>query len=137
MVVDPVGGDLTEAAFRSLGWGGRHLVIGFASGPIPRLPTNQALVKGAMLLGVDIRQFSLLEPATSFENMRALFELYEQGKLVSAPLRAFPLAQFAEALNAVKSGGHRRSRAADHRQTESLVAERFCRNCPVFDLSGV
>jgi NADPH2:quinone reductase len=105
VVVDPVGGDMTEAAFRSLGWAGRHLVIGFAAGPIPRLPTNLALVKGAMLVGVDIRQFSLFEPQTSAANMRALFELYAQGRLVSAPQRAFPIARFADALNAVKSGG--------------------------------
>lgn len=56
---DPVGGDLLEPAFRSLAWGGRHIVIGFAGGPIPRLSANIALLKGAALVGADIRQFVL------------------------------------------------------------------------------
>jgi NADPH2:quinone reductase len=101
VVVDPVGGDLTELAFRSLGWGGRHLVIGFVGG-IPRLPTNLALVKGAALLGVDIRQFSQLEPATSQANMRALFDLFEAGKMPAAPTEVYPLERFAEAMAAIK-----------------------------------
>jgi NADPH2:quinone reductase len=104
VVVDPVGGEMTEPAFRCLGWNGRHLVIGFAEGTIPRLPTNLALVKGAALLGVDIRQFSLFEPATSRRNMRALFEFYEQGRLKAAPSRLFAMEDFAAALNAIKSG---------------------------------
>ncbi|MDB5424605.1 MAG: zinc-binding alcohol dehydrogenase [Phenylobacterium sp.] len=98
VVVDPVGGEMTEAAFRALGWNGRHLVIGFAGGGIPRLPTNLALVKGAALVGVDIRQFSLFEPETSAANMRALFELYETGRLPAAPASVFPLAQFRDAV---------------------------------------
>lgn len=62
MVFDPVGGDLFEPAFRSLAWGGRHLVVGFVGGPIPRLPANLPLLKGAALVGVDVRQFTLKEP---------------------------------------------------------------------------
>src|SRR5437870_1417284 len=57
VVVDPVGGDMFEPAFRSLAKGGRYLVIGFASGTIPSLSVNLALVKNAVLLGVDIRHF--------------------------------------------------------------------------------
>ena len=55
IVVDPVGGSKTEPAFRSLKKGGRHLVVGFASGEIPSLPINLALVKSASLIGVDVR----------------------------------------------------------------------------------
>jgi NADPH2:quinone reductase len=58
VIYDPATGDLFEAAFRSLRWGGRHLVIGFASGNIPALPANLPLLKGAGLIGVDVRQFS-------------------------------------------------------------------------------
>ncbi|MFT3810990.1 MAG: NADPH:quinone oxidoreductase family protein [Micropepsaceae bacterium] len=47
VVFDPVGGAVTETAFRSLAWKGRHLVIGFAAGTIPALPINLALLKGA------------------------------------------------------------------------------------------
>jgi NADPH2:quinone reductase len=57
VIYDPATGALFEAAFRSLRWGGRHLVIGFASGNIPALPANLPLLKGAALIGVDSRQF--------------------------------------------------------------------------------
>ena len=59
IVFDPVCGPLFEPAFRSLGWGGRHLVVGFAGGPIPALPSNLPLMKGAALVGVDVRQFQI------------------------------------------------------------------------------
>ncbi len=65
VVFDPVCGPLFEAAFRSLSWRGRHLVVGFAGGggKIPALPANLAIMKGAALLGVDVRQFLLRENA--------------------------------------------------------------------------
>ncbi len=52
VVYDPVGGDFSEPAIRSMGWNGRYLVIGFASGPIPRIPLNLALLKGCSIVGV-------------------------------------------------------------------------------------
>jgi len=63
VIFDPVCGPLFEPAFRSLRWGGRHLVVGFAGGPIPALPVNLSLMKGAALIGVDVRQFLLFEAA--------------------------------------------------------------------------
>ncbi len=104
VVVDPVGGPATEAAFRSLGWKGRHLVIGFAAGEIPRLPVNLALLKGADLRGVDIRQFGIFEPETSAANIQAVLALYEQGKLKPMIARRYPFAQFAEAMQTVAKG---------------------------------
>jgi NADPH2:quinone reductase len=67
VVIDTLGGDHTERAFRALAWNGRHLVIGFAAGSIPRLPINLAMLKGASLIGVDIRQFRIHEPEASLE----------------------------------------------------------------------
>jgi NADPH:quinone reductase len=52
VIYDPVGGDFTEQAFRSIAWKGRHLIIGFAAGPIPAIPANLPLLKGASLVGV-------------------------------------------------------------------------------------
>ena len=71
MVVDLVGGHATEPAFRSLAWEGRHLVIGFAGGAISRLPVNLALLKGAALVGVDLRQFGEHEPEQADANLAA------------------------------------------------------------------
>lgn len=104
VVVDPVGGDATEVAFRSLAWNGRHLVIGFATGTIARLPVNLALLKGAGLLGVDVRQFGEVEPAIAAANVAALFEMYEAGKFNPPIARTYMLDEFAEAMELVYSG---------------------------------
>ena len=104
VVVDPVGGDASEPAFRSLAWKGRHLVIGFAGGSIPKLPLNLPLLKGASLLGVDLRQFGLYEPETSEANIAALFELHRQRGLKPYIGHRFTLEQFADALHLAASG---------------------------------
>ena len=101
VVVDPVGGDMTERAFRSLAWGGRHLVIGFATGAIPALPTNLALVKGLRLIGVNIREFNLRHPTDGAANMRRLNAMWHDGALTPMPATVLPLSRFAEAMRLV------------------------------------
>lgn len=104
VVVDPVGGSLTEKAFRSLAWKGRHLVIGFAEGTIPALPINLALLKGAALVGVDIRQFGIFEPDVSEKNLEEVFKLYNKGKLKPPITKTYALENFVEAMNTVFKG---------------------------------
>lgn len=104
VVVDPVGGPLSELAFRCLGWGGRHLVIGFAAGDIPAIRTNLALVKGAALIGVDFRRFNLLEPEAAKANTEQLFGFYRDGRLPPQPVRTYPAEAHAEALSDAASG---------------------------------
>jgi len=104
VVADPVGGEFTERAFRSLAWNGRHLVIGFAAGTIPALSTNLALLKGASLVGVDLRQWSALEPETAAQNDAAILSLFVDGKLRPAIATTYPLEQFATALAQAASG---------------------------------
>lgn len=98
VVYDPVGGDFTEPAFRSIAWNGRYLVVGFAAGPVPSLPLNLPLLKGAAILGVFWNQFTTLEPEVHSANMRELFTWYEQGKLKPHVSQHFPLDQATEAL---------------------------------------
>ena len=74
VVFDPVGGSATETAFRCLGWNGRHLVVGFPGG-IAALPTNLPLLKSASLVGVNLQQQSLADPAGAAANMAHLREL--------------------------------------------------------------
>ncbi len=50
---DPVGGERSEQALRSLGYDGQLVIIGFASGEIPRLPANQVLLRNRRVTGVD------------------------------------------------------------------------------------
>ena len=102
VVFDPVGGPLTETAFRSLAWKGRHLVIGFAAGQIPALPINLALLKGASLVGVDIARFSNLhEPALAQANIQLLLAWFGEGKLPLEPGEILPFERFREGLKAV------------------------------------
>lgn len=99
VIYDPVGGDLFDQAARCIGWKGRLLVVGFASGTIPKYPTNLALLKGCQLVGVFWGEFHQREPAVSHQNNRELFELFEQGKLRPVISRTFALDRYADALN--------------------------------------
>ena len=63
VIYDPVGGELSERAFRAIGWNGRHLVIGFAAGDIPKVPWNLPLLKGASIVGVFWGSFTTRQTA--------------------------------------------------------------------------
>jgi len=104
VVFDPVCGPLFEAAFRSLSWRGRHLVVGFVGGPIPALPANLTLMKGAALTGVDVRQFMLFEGAKAAAHLAELLGWVGEGKLVPPVGRSFPLEAYAEALEFALTG---------------------------------
>lgn len=101
VVFDPVGGEASEPAFRSLGWNGRHLVVGFTGG-IAALRTNLPLLKGASLIGVDLRQFGLNQPERAAHNMAEVFKL--AGILKPAIAKTYPLEAFAEAMQAAAAG---------------------------------
>jgi len=102
VVLDPLGGGFTDPAFRTLQWGGRHLVIGFAAGEIPSLRTNLALLKGS-LVGVDIRQFMEREQAEYQRNLASVCELFDRGVLRPLVHATYPAAQWREALATVES----------------------------------
>ncbi len=104
LVFDPVCGPLFEPAFRSLGWGGRHLVIGFVGGPIPALPANLPLMKGAALTGVDVRQFQLFEPAAAAAHLDTLLAWLGAGRIDPAVGPRFAWADHAAALEAAFAG---------------------------------
>ena len=104
VVVDPLGGPHTERAFRSLAWKGRHLVIGFSAGEIPRLPVNLALLKGAALMGVDLRQFGVREPIAMREVVEEVTQLAAAGVVRPPIARIFPLDEYLEAMRLAASG---------------------------------
>ncbi len=97
VIYDPVGGDFAEPAFRSIAWRGRYLVVGFASGPIPALPLNLALLKGASLVGVFWGDFAKREPEANAAMMRELAGWYAQGKVKPVIDRTMPMAHLKEA----------------------------------------
>ncbi len=97
VVYDPVGGDLAEPAFRSIAWRGRYLVVGFAAGPIPQLPLNLPLLKGASLVGVFWGDFARREPQANAAMMMALAQWYAQGKIKPVIDSTLPLAELKAA----------------------------------------
>jgi NADPH2:quinone reductase len=98
VVYDAVGGSYTEPALRSLAWRGRLLVVGFATGEIPRIPLNLALLKGCSIVGVFWGDFARREPKLFAESVRRLGDWYREGKLKPHISATFPLEQAAEAL---------------------------------------
>ncbi|MES2034592.1 MAG: NADPH:quinone oxidoreductase family protein [Pseudomonadota bacterium] len=104
VIFDPVCGPLFEPAFRSLAWRGRHLVVGFVGGPIPALPANLTLMKGAALTGVDVRQFMLFEGARAAAQLGELLGWVGEGRLTPPVGRTFPLEAYAEALEYALTG---------------------------------
>ncbi|HXX84003.1 MAG TPA: NADPH:quinone oxidoreductase family protein [Casimicrobiaceae bacterium] len=101
VVFDPVGGPFTEAALRCCAWRGRHLVIGFASGEIPRVPANLTLLKGCSLIGVFWGRYMRSEPAAWAGDLHALFLWLEEGRLRPHIQRRYPLERGADALAAL------------------------------------
>ena len=97
VVADPVGGAATDTAFRTLGWGGRHLVLGFASGSIGQLKGNLTIVKGASLVGVDLRQFKERQPDAARVLMQDVAALHRGGRIQPLITSRWPLAQHAQA----------------------------------------
>ena len=105
VVYDPVGGDFAEPAFRSIAWRGRYLVVGFASGPIPALPLNLALLKGASIVGVFWGDFARREPQANAAMMKELAQWYAQGKIKPVIDRTMPMAELKAAYAHMGSRG--------------------------------
>ena len=101
IVYDPVGGPLTERAVRSLAWRGRLLVIGFASGEIPKIPLNLPLLKGCSLVGVFWGELTRREPERLAVNLQTLFLWLKEGKIRPHVSGTYPLERGAEAIAAL------------------------------------
>ncbi len=98
VVYDPVGGSLAEPALRGTGWQGRYLVIGFASGEIPKIPLNLVLLKGCQIVGVFWGSFAMREPARNRDHAVQIFKWVAEGKLRPAVDAVLPFEQAGEAL---------------------------------------
>lgn len=103
VVFDPVGGASTETAFRTLGWDGRHLVVGFPAG-IASIPTNLPLLKSASLVGVNVSQFSVARPERAFANHAKIMALASAASFRPMIGATYPLERFADAMAEVAEG---------------------------------
>jgi len=98
IVYDCVGGRSSEAALRALGWQGRLLVVGFASGEIPQLPLNLLLLKGAAAIGVFWGEAVRRDPAGQRRNMEDVLRWVAESRLHPRIHATFPLARTADAI---------------------------------------
>jgi NADPH2:quinone reductase len=105
VIYDPVGGDFTEPAFRSIARRGRYLVVGFAAGPIPALPLNLPLLKEASIVGVFWGSFSRNEPKANAAMMQELARWYREGKIKPVIDRTMPMAELKAAYAHMGSRG--------------------------------
>jgi NADPH2:quinone reductase len=105
VVYDPTGGDMSELAFRTLGYGGRFVVIGFAAGTIPKLPLNLPLMKQAFVVPANLLRAYEMEPDRCADNARYLMGLLGEGKLTVPPVaKRYSLEQAGEAYADVAAG---------------------------------
>jgi NADPH2:quinone reductase len=103
VVYDPVGGELAEDALRALAPGGRHLVIGFASGTIPKVPWNLALLKQCSIVGVGWGAWAMANPRAHVASMQALFELHAKRALQPRITARYGLDGVSEALRSMEA----------------------------------
>jgi NADPH2:quinone reductase len=101
VVYDPVGGDLAEQAFRATAWHGRYLVVGFASGDIPRFPLNLALLKEARITGVWYGTWAERHTAEMQANAQEMAAMIADGALHPRCTETFELEQFADAFRMI------------------------------------
>ncbi|MBW4329974.1 NADPH:quinone oxidoreductase family protein [Stakelama sp. CBK3Z-3] len=97
VIYDPVGGDYTEPALRSIGWEGRYLVVGFPAG-IPKLPLNLTLLKSCDVCGVFWGAFAMRDPKANAAHVETLFSLWEAGRIAPKVTERFPLAKGGRAI---------------------------------------
>ncbi|MEM6622346.1 MAG: NADPH:quinone oxidoreductase family protein [Pseudomonadota bacterium] len=113
VIYDPVGGELSELAFRSIGWRGRHLVIGFAAGDIPKIPLNLALLKQASLVGVLWGAYTRKEPEAYAQDMKTLMDWVIDGRIKPRVSGHYALAEGGAAIRHI----------ADRKAVGKLVIE--------------
>jgi NADPH2:quinone reductase len=101
VIYDPVGGHFSELALRAIAWKGRHLVIGFANGEIPKIPINLTLLKGASIVGVFWGAFAQNQPKESLENIKQLLTWFAKGDLKPHIDKTYSLQNAPKALEAM------------------------------------
>jgi NADPH2:quinone reductase len=104
VVIDPVGGDLSEPALRSMRWGGRFVTVGYASGDIPRIPLNLILLKGVHVLGFQFIDFATHAPDELARNERELLDLLASKRIGPHIGASFALDEVGAALRCVADG---------------------------------
>lgn len=98
VIYDAIGDDYAEPALRSIAWGGRYLVVGFAAGQIPKIPLNLPLLKNCQIVGAWWGGWLLRDPQAFAARGKALLDLYAEGRLKPHISARFPLEKAADAI---------------------------------------
>jgi NADPH:quinone reductase len=101
VILDPLGGDVFDAALRALAWRGRLVVIGFVAGRIPSIKANYLLLKNIEVSGLQISDYRKRAPAQLAAAFAEIFAFFAEGKLALGPREVLPLARFAEGLGRI------------------------------------
>lgn len=99
VVYDPVGGDVFDSCLRSIAWGGRIIIIGFAAGRVPQIPANIVLVKNIDVIGFYWGSYQAHNPELLRGSFKQLFRWFEEGKLQPHVSHQLSLDQASQALN--------------------------------------
>ena len=102
IIVDPVGGDVFDASFRTIAWSGRVVVVGFAEGRIPQIKAGILLVKNISLIGLQWSDYRDREPQKVRKVQQELFRMYEAGKLKPHVMATLPIEEHTQALALVR-----------------------------------
>ena len=102
IIVESVGGEVFEAAFRTIAWSGRVVVVGFAGGGIPQVKTGVLLVKNISLIGLQWSDYRDREPDNVARVTQELYRWYEAGKIKPHVMATYPLKDYQSALQAVR-----------------------------------
>ena len=105
IIYDPIGDCYAEPAFRSIGWKGKYLVVGFAAGLIPKLPINLTLLKGASVVGVFWGAFTGREAEENQKNIADINSLLSNGEIKPLISKKIPMEDAIEAINLIGSRG--------------------------------
>lgn len=102
VILDPLGGDVFDAAIRALAWRGRLVVIGFAAGRIPTVKVNYLMLKNIEVSGLQVSDYRKRRPGEVADCYAELFGFYEQGKLRPTKATLYPLEQVRDALRSLQ-----------------------------------
>jgi len=105
VIYDPVGGDIFDHSLRCINWGGRLLVIGFASGRIPNVHVNIPLIKGFSVIGVRAGEYGRRDPIKGKENIQAIHKIASEGYFSPHVCKIFPLERGKEAFRLMANRG--------------------------------
>ena len=105
IIYDPVGDCYAEPAFRSIGWRGKYLVVGFAAGNIPKLPINLTLLKGASIVGVFWGAFTGRESEENQKNITDINNMLSEKKINPLISKKIPMSEAVEAIKLIGSRG--------------------------------